>query len=69
VTHRRLPASLLGRRPNVRQAEAQRANTDRVLLDTTIVRDEAVVEEQFDDVVAAIARGLGAAANEVRRRR
>jgi hypothetical protein len=41
---------------------------DRVLLDTTIVRDEPVVGEQFDDVVAAIARALDAAANEVAER-
>lgn len=41
---------------------------DRVLLDTTIVKDEPVVGEQFDDVVAAIARALDAAANEVAER-
>jgi cholesterol transport system auxiliary component len=42
-----------------------RLSGDRELLDVTIVKDEPVKGEPFEEVVAAIARALDAAANEV----
>jgi cholesterol transport system auxiliary component len=42
--------------------------TDRVLFDDTISKDEPVAGPRFEDVVAAIARALDAASDEVARR-
>lgn len=45
-----------------------RLSNEHELLDTTLVKDEPVKGERFDDVVAAISRALDAAANEAAER-